>query len=291
MKYAFIKAEQPHYPTRLLCSVMGVNPSGYYRWLREPLSARGKEDVRQQGLIRHFWLESECVYGYRKIHDDMRELGESCGKHRVARLMKTAGIKAEIGYNKRKQVYGKPAIAAPNRLQQNFYVDAPDKVWVTDITYIRTYEGFLYLAVIIDLFSRKVIGWSMQSTMTADLVLNAILMAVWRRKPKNEIIIHSDQGSQFHSNDWEAFLKSHKLVQSMSRRGNCYDNAAAESFFQLLKRERIRRRIYANRDEARNDVFNYIELFYNPVRRHGYNGGLSPVQFEKAYFLKLGTVY
>jgi putative transposase len=278
------------YPIRLLCKMMDVNPVGYYGWLKEPLSPRGKEDKRQTGLIKQLWLESGCVYGYRKLHMDMREIGEPCGKHRVLRLMKAAQIKAEIGYKKRKGVYGKPAVAAPNLLEQNFDTHAPDRVWVTDITYIRTYEGFLYLAVIIDLFSRKVIGWSMQSTLAADIIMNAILMAVWRRKPTHEVIIHSDQGSQFQSDDWKNFLKNNHLVPSMSRRGNCYDNAAAETFFQLLKRERIRRKIYATREEARNDVFNYIELFYNPIRRHGYTNNLSPVEYEQAYFMKLGSV-
>lgn len=278
------------HPIRLLCKMMDVSPAGYYGWLKEPLSSRGKEDQRQTGLIKQFWLESGCVYGYRKVHRDMREMGEPCGKHRVLRLMKAAEIKAEIGYKKHKGRYGKPAIAAPNLLAQNFDASEPDQVWVTDITYIRTHEGFLYLAVIIDLFSRKVIGWSMQPTLAADIIMNAILMAVWRRKPKHEVIIHSDQGSQFQSDEWKSFLKNNHLVPSMSRRGNCYDNAAAETFFQLLKRERIRRKIYATRDAARNDVFNYIELFYNPVRRHGYNNNLSPTEYEQAYFMKLGSV-
>lgn len=290
MKYEFIRAHKVVYPVRLLCKVLEVSAVGYYGWLKEPVSPRGKEDERQTGLIKQLWLESGCVYGYRKVHMDMREMGEACGKHRVLRLMQGAQIKAEIGYKKRKGVYGKPAVAAPNLLEQNFDTPAPDKVWVTDITYIRTHEGFLYLAVIIDLFSRKVIGWSMQPTLAADIIMNAILMAVWRRKPKHEVIIHSDQGSQFQSHDWKSFLESNHLVPSMSRRGNCYDNAAAETFFQLLKRERIRRKIYATREEARNDVFNYIELFYNPVRRHSYTNNLSPVEYEKAYFMKLGSV-
>ncbi|MDI7865358.1 IS3 family transposase, partial [Rhizobiaceae bacterium n13] len=157
----------------------------------------------------------------------------------------------------------------------------PDKAWVTDITYIRTCEGFAYLAVVIDLYSRRVIGWAMQSRQTTDVVLQALLMAVWKRKPKDKVLIHSDQGSQFTSMDWASFLKHHNLVHSMSRRGNCHDNAVAESFFNLLKRERIRRRVYRSRDEARLDVFDYIEMFYNPKRKHVRNGMLSPVEFEK----------
>ena len=149
------------------------------------------------------------------------------------------------------------------------------------LTPLRTNEGFAYLAVVIDLYSRRVIGWSMQSRQTTDVVLQALLMAVWRRKPKEKVLVHSDQGSQFTSIDWAAFLKHHNLVHSMSRRGNCHDNAVAESFFNLLKRERIRRKVYRSRDEARQDVFDYTEMFYNPKRKHVRNGMLSPVEFEK----------
>ena len=161
---------------------------------------------------------------------------------------------------------------------------------MTDITYIKTYEGWLYLAVIIDLYSRRVVGWSMQSRVRIDLALSALLMAVWRRKPKSKVIIHSDQGSQFTSFEWQGFLKTHNLEASMSRRGNCYDNAVAESFFHLLKSERIRRKIYASRKEARQDVFNYIELSYNPKRKHGRNGMLSPIDYERQYKTKLQSV-
>lgn len=161
---------------------------------------------------------------------------------------------------------------------------------MTDITYIRRYEGWLFLAAVIDLFSRQVVGWSMQPRMDRELALNALLMAVWRRQPKEMVTVHSDQGSQFSSYDWQDFLKAHNLRASMSRRGNCHDNAVAESFFQLLKRERIRRKIYNSREEARQDVFDYIEMFYNPKRRHGYNNRLSPVDYEKQYFKRLASV-
>jgi putative transposase len=169
-------------------------------------------------------------------------------------------------------------------------VAAPDQFWVTDITYIRTHEGFLYLAVVIDLFSRRVIGWSMQGRTYTDLPLQALLMAVWRRKPKTKVYVHSDQGSQFTSGEWQEFLKHHNLAPSMSRRGNCWDNAVAESFFNLLKRERIRRKKYKTREEARRDVFDYIEFFYNPQRKHVRNGMLSPMAFEQQQKLKLQGV-
>ena len=275
-----------------MCRVMKVHPSGYYAWRASPQSARQIEDRRLTGLIKQFWLESGGVYGYRKVTSDLRELGESCGKHRVYRLMRAEQLRSQAGYRRRPgRHYGRPAIVAPNYLQQDFDVAEPNRVWVTDITYIRTHEGWLYLAVVLDLFSRQVIGWSMRSSIDRELAISALLMAVWRRQPKQEVIIHSDQGSQFSSHDWQDFLKSHKLVASMSRRGNCYDNAVAESFFQLLKRERIRRRIYTSREEAKRDVFDYIEMFYNPKRRHSHADGLSPVHFEQQYLNRLRSVY
>ena len=233
--------------------------------------------------------DSGKVYGYRKLHDDLLELGESICPNRVARLAQLAGIKAQIGYKRRPGSYGgKPAVVVDNTLDRQFDVEAPDRVWVTDITYIRTQEGFAYLAVVIDLYSRRVIGWSMQSRQTTDIVLQALLMAVWRRKPKAKVLIHSDQGSQFTSIDWAAFLRAHNLEHSMSRRGNCHDNAVAESFFNLLKRERIRRRTYRTREEARQDVFDYIEMFYNPKRKHARNGMMSPVEFERRQKMRPG---
>ncbi|WP_257999851.1 IS3 family transposase [Pseudomonas aeruginosa] len=291
LKYAVISKLSVEYPVRRLCQTLQVHPSGYYAWLAEPKSARAKEDQRLLGLIKHAWLESGGVYGYRKIHDDLRELGESCGRHRVARLMRGEGLRSQTGYRRRPGYYGgKPTVASPNRLERKFNVSEPNKVWVTDITYIRTYEGWLYLAVVLDLFSRQVIGWSMKPRMCSDLAIDALLMAVWRRKPKQEVMIHSDQGSQFSSSDWQSFLKANNLISSMSRRGNCHDNAVAESFFQLLKRERIRRKTYGTREEARSDVFDYIEMFYNPKRRHSSAMQLSPVEFEKRYFQSLESV-
>ena len=266
---------------RTMCRVLMVHVSGFYAWLKEPLSLRAQEDLRQTALIRQAWTECGKVYGYRKLHDDLRDQGETCSENRVARLAGLAGIAAQIGYKRRPGRYGgKPAVTAENILDRQFEVDAPDTVWVTDITYIKTREGWLYLAVVIDLFSRRVVGWSMQSRMTTDLVLQALLMAVWRRKPKRRVMIHSDQGSQFTSREWQSFLRQHNLDASMSRRGNCHDNAVAESFFQLLKRERIRRRTYPTREAARQDVFHYIEMFYNPKRNHTNNDMLSPVDFE-----------
>lgn len=282
MKYAFVAAHREQFSVRSMCRCLSIHPSGFYAWLKTPLSKRGQEDVRQTALIKRSWLESGKVYGYRKLHDDLMDQGETCCPNRVARLAKLAGIRAQIGYKRRPGTYGgKPSVIVDNSLDRQFEVESPDRAWVTDITYIRTQEGFAYLAVVIDLFSRKVIGWHMQSRQTTDVVLQALLMAVWRRKPRNPVLIHSDQGSQFTSREWAAFLKAHNLTHSMSRRGNCHDNAVAESFFNLLKRERIRRRTYKTRTEARQDVFDYIEMFYNPKRKHTNNGMLSPVDYER----------
>ena len=284
MKYAFMRDHRDEFRVFSMCRVLKVNRSGYYAWLASPLSARAKEDRRLAGLIKHAWLESGGIYGYRKVHDDLRELGEVLGKHRVARLMKQEGLKAQVGCGRRPRYRsGRPSVVAPNRLDRQFTVPAPNTRWVTDITYIRTYEGWLYLAVVLDLFSRQVVGWATRPTLHSDIVMQALLAAVWRRKPAPGLVLHSDQGTQYTSTEWQAFLKVHGIVPSMSRRGNCHDNAVAESFFQLLKRERIKRRTYATRADATTDIFDYIEMFYNPVRRHSSNEGLSPMQFERQY--------
>lgn len=204
--------------------------------------------------------------------------------------MRAAGLRAQVGYRRPRHRSGPASIIAPNRLQRQFNTATPNEAWVTDITHIRTHEGWLYLAVVLDLFSRKIIGWSMQSRITKEIVLDALLMAVWRRNPTSTVTVHSDQGSQYTSHDWQSFLKTHDLEGSMSRRGNCHDNAVAESFFQLLKRERIRRKIYTTRNEARSDVFDYIEVFYNVRRRYGSNNQLSPVEYEERYQQRLASI-
>jgi putative transposase len=291
VRYAFIREQEGFHPVRRLCRMMSVHPSGYYAWRDAPTSRRARDDKRLLGLAKQSWLESGGVYGYRKVHDDLRALGETCGKHRVHRLLRLEGLRSQSGYRRRPGKHGgRPSVTAPNHVAQQFDVSTPNQVWVTDITYIRTFEGWLFLAVVLDLFSRQVIGWSMGTRIDRELALNALLMAVWRRQPKEEVVVHSDQGSQFSSYDWQDFLKQHRLVPSMSRRGNCYDNAVVESFFQLLKRERIRRRVYSDREQARRDVFNYIEMFYNPRRRHGYNFGFSPVEFERQHSVRLPGV-
>lgn len=267
-----------------MCRVLRVTRSGYYAWLKTPMSERAKEDQRLRAQVKQAWSESGGVYGHRKVTLELRDQGEACSRHRVGRLMKAEGLRAQVGYRRRpKPTGGEVATIAPNVLDREFAPAAPNVAWVTDITYIRTHQGWLFLAVVLDLFSRQVVGWSMQSTQHTDVVLQALLAAVWRRKPSPGLLLHSDQGCQFTSEAWQSFLKTYGIVCSMSRRGNCHDNAVAESFFQLLKRERIKRKIYTTHDDARADVFNYIEMFYNPKRRHGFSGGVSPVEYERRF--------
>jgi len=270
---------------------MQVHPCGYYEWLRQPESRRECEDKRLTGKIKQFWLESGCHSGYRNIHLDLLEAKISCGRDRVLRLMRAAGIEAQRGYGKPKNMYaGKPRVVIPNTLDREFEVDHPNQWWVSDITYIKTYEGFLFVAVVMDLYARNIVGWSMSSRMTDDLVLSALTMAYWRRKPANKVMLHSDQGSQYTSRDCQKLLKTLNIEPSMSRRGNCWDNAVAESFFSNLKKEKIRRKIYKTRDDARAAVFNYIEMFYNPKRRHTHNDRVPPMVFEQHYFFKKESV-
>lgn len=267
-----------------MCRVLRVHPSGYYQWIQKPLSDRAIEDQRLLAIIRSSHAASGGVYGARRVFLDLREMGETCGVHRVEKIMRVNKIKALRGYKAPRQIVGRPSIIASNELQREFTVELPNRAWVTDITYVRTWQGWLYLAVVIDLYSRKVIGWSMKPSLARSIVLDALMMAVWRRRPKQPVIIHSDQGSQYGSDDWLRFCQSNNLKPSMSRRGNCWDNAVAESFFSSLKKERIKRRIYKTRDMAKADIFDYIEMFYNQSRRHSHIGGVSPEAFEQASF-------
>lgn len=282
MRYAFIQQQRAQHGISKLCRTLDVERSGFYAWLKQPVSNRELEDRRLTQAIRHFYTESDGSYGSPRIFKDLREQGESCGENRVARLMKMAGLKAQRSLKRRYHRYSKPSEAYPNRLQQDFNYSAADQAWVTDITQIKTLEGWLYLSVVIDLYSRRVIGWSMKTTLHRDIALDALLMAVWRRRPNQRVIVHSDQGSQFSSDDWARFAREHNLDPSMSRRGNCYDNAVAESFFSSLKKERTRRKTYRTRDELRGDIFDYIEVFYNRRRRHSYLNHMSPEQYELA---------
>lgn len=243
--YEFIKAHSAEYPIRLMCQTLDVAASGYYEWLHKPVSDHAAEDARLLRLILASFKASHGIYGAPRIFLDLREAGETCSKHRVERIMRVNKIVALHGYRVRHYSVGKPSVLVPDLVKRQFEVPRPNKVWVTDITYIRTWEGWLYLAVVLDLFSRKIVGWSVKPTIHRQLVLDAVMMAVRRRRARGTIV-HSDQGCQCGSDDWRRFCRTNHLVPSMSRRGNCWDNAVAESFFGSLKKERIKRRIYKN---------------------------------------------
>ncbi len=270
---------------------MHVHVSGYYAWLHQPKCHREIEDARLTDLIKQYWLESGCHYGYRNIFDDLKEAGEKIGRDRVLRLMQQANIRAQRGYKiPRYHAGGNEHPAALNLLRREFEVAAPNQWWVSDITYIRTDEGFLFVAVVMDLYARNIVGWAMDSRIKEELVLDALTMAYWRRKPDTKVMLHSDQGSQYSSRSCRKLLKTLNMKPSMSRKGNCWDNAVAESFFANLKKERVGRKSYLSRAQARLDVFNYIEMFYNPKRRHTHNGRVAPALFEQQYFMNQKSV-
>jgi len=285
-----MKKHRHEFPVRVMCRVFKIHPSGFYAWLEKPLSARAIEDQRLLKLIKEYYIASGATYGSPWIHRDLRDAGEKCSVHRVAKIMRDNKIKAQIGYKRKYMKGGKTANVAANILNRKFDPAAPNQYWVSDITYVRTYEGFLYVATVLDLFSRKIVGWSMDKNIDRHLVIKALLMAVMTRQPNDSVLVHSDQGSQYGSADYLAFMKANNLEPSMSRRGNCHDNAVAESFFATFKKRVTKRKIYATRDEAKTEIFNFIEMFYNPIKRHSHTGGVSPIKFEEDYFSKLESV-
>jgi putative transposase len=220
--YQFIESHRKQFSIEAMCKVLEVAPSGYYDWLKQPLSKRAQEDVRLLRLIRASFVASHGIYGAPRVFLDLREAGETCSKHRVMRLMRQNGLRALHGYRSRRVSVGRPSVLIPNVLQRQFTVSKPNKAWVTDITYIRTWQGWLYLAVVMDLFSRKIVGWSTSATIHREVVLDAVLMAVRCRRPRGTLI-HSDQGTQYGCDAWRRFCKSNHLEPSMSRKGNCWD--------------------------------------------------------------------
>jgi transposase InsO family protein len=266
----------------MMCRLLQLKPSGFYAWLRRPPSRRAQENGRLKKEIAVIHAESDGVYGSPKVRNELHRLGFQAGKHRVARLMRELGLKGcpKKCYKMTTQSNHGFRVA-PNNLNREFTADRPNHRWAADITYIRTDEGWLYLAVVMDLYSKAIVGWSMSERITRELVVKALLMALWWRKPESGLLHHSDRGSQYASGDFQGLLKEHGIECSMSGAGNCYDNAVVESWFGLLKRERVHRRHYRTRQEARRDVFDYIERFYNRERRHGYVGNISPAEFEK----------
>ena len=269
MKYRFISDHQETFKVGRMCKTLNVSRSGYYAWRRRPDSSRTIENRALLDKIHIYHAASHGIYGAVKIHQDLVDEGISCGKNRVARLMRKAGIRSRTKKKFKATTNSRHNFpVAPNLLNQKFFVDAPDLAWVGDITYIRTEEGWLYLAVILDLFNRKVVGWSASSRMTRQLTIDALQMALGRRNPGENLLHHTDQGSQYASADYQKILKEHGMICSMSRKGNCYDNAVAESFFGLLKTEWVNHYRYRNRSQAIQSLFYYIEIFYNRKRRH-----------------------
>ena len=252
------------FPVSMMCRALKVSSSGYYEWRSRPPSARSQDNARLLRKVRRLHEESDCVFGSPRIWDDLRYDGETCSLNRVARLMKSnalIGIPAKKQWRKRKS--GDRPEDVVNHLKRDFSATNPNIKWVTDITYVRTGEGWLYLAVVVDLCHGRVVGWSMSHRMETQLVVRAVLMALWQKKDHAVVILHSESASQYTSHEYQHFLKDHNVTSSMSAVGSCYDNAAAESFFGLLKRERVNRRHYVTRSEARADIFDYIERFYN----------------------------
>ena len=283
MKYGFIARHQPIWPVRVMCQMLEVSPAGFYDWRARGPSLRSQEDARLSGLIRTSFAASDKTYGSPRVWRDLFDWGERCAKKRVARLMRAASLGARPKRRRPPQDQGirpEHAIAA-NLLERQFEAAQPNRKWAADFTYLWTAEGWLYVAVVIDLYSRKVVGWSMNVNMTSQLVIDALIMALWRRGKPHELVHHSDRGSQYSSEDFQRLLADQGIQCSMSRKGDCWDNAAVESFFSTMKTERTSRKNYITRDQARADVFDYIERFYNPRRRHSTLGMISPDQFEK----------
>ncbi len=265
-----------------MCLVFKVSRSGYYAWLRRPESQRKIEDKVLSEVIKEIHKESRGEYGSPKIHQELRRRGIRCGRKRVARLMRKDGLKAKTIRKFKATTNSKHDLpVAANLLNRDFSPVEPNKAWVADITYIWTTEGWLYLAVVIDLFSRAVVGWSMSERMTRTLVMDAFTLAVKRRNPPPGLIHHSDRGSQYASGDFQSLLVKYGAICSMSRKGNCWDNAAAESFFALLKRSLVFHNQYQTRAEARQSIFDYIERFYNRKRIHSSLGYRTPYEVDQ----------
>ncbi len=283
--FEFIDANQADHPVALMCRVLGVSSSGYYGWRDRPPSARALADEVLTEQIRDVHAFSRQTYGYRRVTAELTDgRGEVVGKHRVARLMRLAGIE---GLRRRRfcrtTVRDERGRPAPDLLNRDFTAEAPNQRWVADITYIPTWSGFLFLAVVLDVFSRKVVGWAMSASQRTELVTAALRMAVARRRPDNVVVHHSDQGCQYTSYDFAKACRAVGIERSMGSVGDCFDNAMAESFFATLEWELLNRSVFENRSQARMAIFDYIEAFYNPWRRHSSIGNLSPAEHERRW--------
>jgi transposase InsO family protein len=264
--------------------VLGVSSSGYYDWRDRPESARSKRNRQLIAKIRVFHQSSRETYGSPRIHQDLMDSGERVSVNRVAKLMNQNGIQSKMARKFVITTDSKHTLQpAPDRLKRTFSMDAPDQAWVSDTTFIPTRQGWLYLAVVIELFSRQILGWAMGNRNDARLVQDALTMAIWKRGKIGSVIVHSDQGSTYASADYQRLLKDNTLLCSMSRKGECLDNAVAESFFGTLKTELVDHEDYRTKEDAKRSLFEYIEVFYNRRRRHSYLGYISPVEYEARY--------
>ncbi len=283
MRFALIDEEKTHHSVSRLASVLGVSRAGYYASKKRGVSLRKTEDEKLKGLIAEIHASSRGIYGAPRIHAELAQAyGIHVGRKRVARLMRESGIQGVSRRGKRRTHKRSPEVpAAPDLVRRNFTAKRPDELWVADITYIPTWEGWLYLAAIVDACTRKCCGWSMRNNLSADLVIDALGMAVTRNKPCGGTIHHSDRGSQYRSLSFGKALRDSGIIPSMGSKGDPFDNAAAESFFATLKTELIHRSRFRTRDEARACVFSYIEGFYNQVRRHSSLGYKSPAEYER----------
>jgi putative transposase len=273
-------ANRERYNVRMMCEYLNVSKAGYYAWRRRKQSNRSKVDADLLKSIQNAHLLSHGHYGQPRIHLELQSQGIFASRKRIARIMRFAGIKGKKRRHSKAASYSAGTLpAAPNVLNRQFTVSQPNRAWVTDTTYFPTKEGWLYLTVVIDCYSRRVVGWSMDSRIDAALAMRALAMAL-RRRPYVELIVHSDRGSQFACRDYAQFLVNCGVTASMSRKGNCWDNAVAESFFASIKVEIKPERVWSTRAEARTAIFEYIETWYNPQRRHSTNSYLSPIAYE-----------
>lgn len=281
MKFRAIRDNIGRFSVGLMCSALGVSVSGYYAWRDRPPSARTRANDQLLEQIREAHQRSRGTYGSPRITHELRAQGHRVGENRIAGLMRTAQIRAKSARKWRATTQSKHRWpVAENKLGRAFNVAQPNRVWAGDISYVWTAQGWLYLAVVLDLYSRAVIGWAMGERLTADLATQALTMALWRRKPHRGLLHHSDRGIQYAAGDYQRLLATHGIDCSMSRKGNCWDNAVVESFFHTLKVELVHHRRYLTRDEARQDIFEWIEVFYNRQRRHSTLGYRSPAEFE-----------
>ncbi len=281
--YRLIDAEKASYPISLLCRILRVSRSGYYDWKGRPPSERDRENAALTEKIREIHSRSRQVYGYPRVHAELRALGVRCSRKRVARLMREAGLRGCLRARKkrttRRDLYAAPV---PDLVKRNFAAAAPNKIWTADITYVGTREGFLYLAFILDVYSRKVVGWSMANHLRTELVVDALEMALWRRRPGAGLIHHTDRGAQYTALSFGKRLEEVGIVPSIGRAGSALDNAMSESFVASLKTELLHRHRFLTREAARTAIFDYIEGFYNRVRRHSSLDYSSPADYEQA---------